>query len=58
MGTPLHEHRPSIGLIAVGLILALPVHIRLGGLDLNLVGWILVVVGVIGPPAPIRGGRY
>jgi hypothetical protein len=38
----------SIGLIAVGLILALAVKVHLGGLDLTLVGWILTVVGVIG----------
>ena len=38
----------SIGLIAVGLILALAVHLRLGVLDLALVGWILVAVGVVG----------
>lgn len=38
----------SIGLIAVGLILALAVNVDLGGLDLELIGWILTVVGVIG----------
>lgn len=38
----------SIGLIAVGLILALAVKVNLGGIDLNLIGWILTVVGVIG----------
>ena len=38
----------SIGLIAVGLILALAVHLRIGVIDLDLVGWILVVVGIIG----------
>ena len=38
----------SIGLIAVGLILALAVHLRLGVVDIALVGWILVVVGIIG----------
>ena len=38
----------SIGLIAIGLILALAVRIDLGGIDLELVGWILTVVGVIG----------
>ena len=38
----------SIGLMAVGLILALAVHLRLGVIDLALVGWILVVVGIIG----------
>lgn len=38
----------SIALIAVGLILALAVRFRLGVIDVVLVGWILVVVGVIG----------
>jgi predicted MFS family arabinose efflux permease len=38
----------SIGLIAIGLILALAVRIDLGGIDLELVGWILTVVGIIG----------
>jgi hypothetical protein len=38
----------SIGLIAVGLILALAVRLRLGVIDIALVGWILVVAGVIG----------
>jgi Domain of unknown function (DUF6458) len=38
----------SIGLIAIGLILALAVHLRLGVIDIALVGWILVVVGAIG----------
>lgn len=38
----------SIGLIAVGLILALAVNVNLGGIDLNMIGWILTVVGVIG----------
>jgi predicted MFS family arabinose efflux permease len=38
----------SIGLIALGLILALAVRVDLGGIDLQLVGWILTVVGIIG----------
>ena len=38
----------SIGLVAVGLILALAVHLRLGVIDIALVGWILVVAGIIG----------
>jgi len=38
----------SIGLIAIGLILALAVRIDLGGIDLELVGWILTVAGVVG----------
>ena len=38
----------SIFLIALGLILALAVDINLSGIDLQLVGWILAVVGVVG----------
>jgi hypothetical protein len=38
----------SIGLIAVGLILALAVNIDIDGVDLDLIGWILAAVGVIG----------
>lgn len=38
----------SIALIAVGLILALAVNVDLEGIDLDLVGWILTIVGVIG----------
>jgi hypothetical protein len=39
----------SIGLLAVGLVLALAVRVEdIGGIDLQLVGWILAVVGAIG----------
>jgi hypothetical protein len=38
----------SIFLIAVGLILALAVNVELAGIDLQMVGWILTVVGVVG----------
>jgi hypothetical protein len=38
----------SIGLIAIGLILALALRIDVWGIDLELVGWILTVVGVVG----------
>ena len=38
----------SIALIAIGLILALAVNFSLSSIDIQLVGWILVVVGVIG----------
>jgi Domain of unknown function (DUF6458) len=38
----------SIGLLAVGLVLALAVRVDLGGIDLELVGWILAIVGAIG----------
>lgn len=38
----------SIGLVALGLILALAVRVDLGGIDLELIGWILTVVGLIG----------
>lgn len=38
----------SIALIALGLILALAVNIDVDGVDLELVGWILAVVGIVG----------
>lgn len=38
----------SIGLIAIGLILALAVNIDIDGVDLDLIGWILAAVGVVG----------
>jgi hypothetical protein len=38
----------SIALIAIGLILALAVNFSLSGIDVQLVGWILVVVGIVG----------
>ncbi|MCO1658769.1 DUF6458 family protein [Pseudonocardia humida] len=38
----------SIGLIAVGLVLALAVDDIISGVDLALVGWILAAVGVVG----------
>ena len=38
----------SIGLIALGLILALAVNFDVKGFDLQQIGWILAVVGVIG----------
>jgi tetrahydromethanopterin S-methyltransferase subunit E len=47
----------SIALIAVGLILALAVTVDLDGIDLQLVGWILAVVGVIGLVASLAIAR-
>jgi predicted MFS family arabinose efflux permease len=47
----------SIGMIAVGLILALAVRIDLGGIDLQLVGWILAFVGVVGLVASLVMAR-
>jgi hypothetical protein len=47
----------SIGLIAVGLILALAVRINIGVVDLELVGWILTGVGVVGLIASIAMAR-
>ena len=47
----------SIGLIALGLILALAVRIDLGGIDLELVGWILTIVGIVGLVASIALAR-
>jgi membrane protein implicated in regulation of membrane protease activity len=38
----------SIFLIAVGLVLALAVNVSVSGVDLQLVGWILAGVGVLG----------
>ena len=38
----------SIFLIAVGLILALTVHHATSGFDINTIGWILTIVGIIG----------
>ena len=38
----------GIFLIAVGLILALAVDATVSGVDIQLVGWILVAVGVLG----------
>jgi hypothetical protein len=47
----------SIGLIAVGLILALAVTDNIKGVDLSLVGWILAVVGVVGLVASMAMAR-
>lgn len=38
----------SIFLIAVGLILALAVNAQVSGIDINTIGWILVLVGLVG----------
>jgi hypothetical protein len=38
----------SIGLIALGLVLALAVTVNVRGIDLTLVGWILTAVGGLG----------
>lgn len=38
----------GIFLIAVGAILAFAVHIVLDGIDLQTVGWILMIVGALG----------
>jgi hypothetical protein len=38
----------SIFLIAVGAILAFAMDARIGGLDLTVVGWILMAVGALG----------
>jgi hypothetical protein len=57
----------SIFLIAVGLILALAVHVTVSGIDIQIIGWILVIAGVLGlilfftiwgprPRATRRGG--
>ena len=38
----------SILLIAAGAILAFAVHTNLSGVDVNTVGWILLIVGIVG----------
>jgi hypothetical protein len=38
----------SLLLIALGLILALAVNTHVSGIDINTIGWILVVVGAVG----------
>ena len=38
----------SVFLIAVGAILTFALEVRVGFLDLDIVGWILMVAGVIG----------
>jgi hypothetical protein len=38
----------SIFLIAVGAILTFALDVNLGGLNLDVVGWILMLVGVLG----------
>ena len=38
----------SVFLIAVGLILALAVHASVSGIDIQVVGWILVAAGALG----------
>jgi hypothetical protein len=47
----------SIGMIAVGLILALAVPFDLGVINLQLVGWILAAVGLIGLIATVAISR-
>ena len=38
----------SIFMIAVGAIIAFAVDVRVGWLDLDVVGWVLMIAGVIG----------
>jgi uncharacterized protein DUF6458 len=47
----------SIGLLAVGLILALAVEDSISGVDLSLVGWILALVGLVGLVASLAMNR-
>lgn len=44
-------------MIAVGLILALAVPFDLGAINLQLVGWILALVGVLGLIASVAVSR-
>ncbi|MCP2340562.1 DUF6458 family protein [Actinomadura rupiterrae] len=37
----------SLAFVALGMILAFAVRVNLSGLDIHLVGWILILVGVI-----------
>ena len=47
----------SIGMIAAGLILALAVPFDLGTINLQLVGWILALVGALGLVASVAISR-
>lgn len=38
----------SIFLLAVGAIIAFALHVQVGFLDLSVVGWVLMVAGVVG----------
>jgi hypothetical protein len=38
----------SIFLIAVGAILTFALDVRVGGIDIDVVGWILMIAGVLG----------
>jgi Domain of unknown function (DUF6458) len=38
----------SLILIAVGLVLALAVNADVSGVDINTIGWIVAIVGVVG----------
>lgn len=38
----------AILLIAIGAILAFAVHVHVAGIDITVVGWILMIVGVVG----------
>jgi hypothetical protein len=38
----------SIFMLAIGAIIAFAFHVRVGWLDLNVVGWVLMVAGAIG----------
>ena len=38
----------SIFLIAIGAILAFAVSAEVSGLDVNAIGWILMIVGIVG----------
>ena len=43
----------ALALIAGGLILALAVEVEIAGIDLQMVGWILFIVGIIGAIAEL-----
>jgi hypothetical protein len=47
-GGPVVGIGASIFLIAVGAILTFALNVHLGGINLDIVGWILMVAGVLG----------
>jgi hypothetical protein len=38
----------SVFLLALGAVLAFAVHATVSGIDINVIGWVLMVAGVIG----------
>lgn len=42
------KYAGSILLIVLGLILALALNVDVSGMNLNLIGWILAIAGIVG----------